>query len=94
MKLLRGKNWITLSFDKHGHAGIYIGPFYSEEKDILGKYDTKLYFLMSRRFKIRLLKIRSENKWEFSFGGLWSSEGTKNQYTNYHIKVSELINER
>lgn len=93
MKLLRGKNWIEIRFDRKGHKGLYVGPLYTEEKDIKGKYNYKLISLMTRRFKLRFVKDRSYKKWEFSFAGLWSSEGTKDQYMNYNIKLSKFVDE-
>jgi hypothetical protein len=91
MKLLRGKNWIELQFGKKGRKGLYVGPLFNEEKDIKGKYNYKLFSFMTRRLKIRFIKDRASNKWEFSFGGLWSSQGTTDQYVLYNIKVSEFV---
>lgn len=92
MKLLRGKNWLQINFDKKGYKGLYVGPLYSQDKNVQGKYRYKIISFMTRRFKLKLLNDRESKKWEFSFAGLWNSEGTTNQYINYHIKVSEFVN--
>lgn len=93
MKLLRGKNWFELQFDKKGRKGLYVGPLYNEEKNIQGKYRYKILSLMTRRFKLKFIKDRISKKWEISFGGLWSSEGTTDQYINYNIILSKFKNE-
>lgn len=92
MKLLRGKNWFELRFDRKGHKGLYIGPYYSSDQNVQGKYRYKVLSFMTRRFKLKFLKDRETNKWEFSFAGLWNSLGTTNQYINYDIRVSEFVN--
>jgi hypothetical protein len=91
MKLIRGKNWWQFNIDKNGHKGVYVGPFYKEEMDVQGKYRYKLLSFMTRRFKFRFLKDRETKKWEFSFAGLWNSEGTTDQYINYNINVSKFV---
>jgi len=90
MKLSRGRNWIQFDFDKKGHKGIFIGPLYSNERDAQGVYRFKLLSIMTRRFKLRLIKDRHEAKWELNFGGMWSSEGTKDEFINYQLSVGSL----
>lgn len=90
MKLSKGKNWFQIDFDKKSHKGLYVGPLFAEEKDVDHHYEYKLISFMTRRFKLRLLKNRKEKKWELSFGGLWTSEGTKDQYINYTISTSQF----
>jgi hypothetical protein len=92
MKLLRGKNWFEFQFDKKGYKSVYIGPFYFQDKDVQGRYRYKILSFMTRRFKLRFIKDRETKKWEFSFAGLWNSEGKTNQYINYNIRVSEFVN--
>lgn len=92
MRLLRGKNWFELQFDKRGNKGLYVGPLYTCDQNVQGKYRYKLLSFMTRRFKLRFLKDRETKKWEISFAGLWNSEGTTNQYINYNIMVSEFVN--
>jgi len=47
----------------------------------------KMYSFVTRRFKIVLVKDRNTKRWDFQFAGKWSSEGTKDEYIDYHIKV-------
>jgi hypothetical protein len=93
MKLLKGKNWVELQFDKKGRKGIYVGPAFNEERDIAGKYRYKIISFMTRRFKLRFIKDREDKKWEIHLGGLWSSQGTTDQYINYNIRVSKFVDE-
>jgi len=90
MKLLRGKNWFQIDFDKKGRNGLYIGPLFNEDKDVNGVYQFKLLSFMTRRFKLKLLKDRVDKKWEFSFCGHWCSDGTNDQYMNYSIILSKF----
>jgi len=91
MKLLRGKNWFEIQFDNKGRKGLYVGPAFNEEKDIEGKYRFKILSFMTRRFKLKFVKDRQNKKWEINFAGLWSSEGTTDQYINYTINVLEFV---
>lgn len=93
MKLLRGKNWVELQFDKKGRKSLYIGPLWDEEKDIEGKPQYKLISFMTRRFKSSILRDNLKKSWKFSFAGCWSSEGTKNEYINYKIRISQFKDE-
>jgi hypothetical protein len=90
MKLLRGKNWFEIQLTEH--KGFYVGPLWDQEKDAEGTPQYKLFSLMTRRFKFRLLKDNHKKTWNLSFAGLWSSDGTKDQYINYQIKTSKFVN--
>lgn len=92
MRILRGKNWFQLNIDRYGNKGFYIGPLYTCDQNVQGKYRYKLLSIMTRRFKFKFLKDRETKKWEISFAGLWNSEGSTNQFINYNITVSELVN--
>ncbi len=93
MKLLKGKNWFEIKFGKRGRKGLYVGPAFEEEKDIEGKYRYKIISFMTRRFKLRFVCDNQNKKWEINFGGLWSSQGTTDEYINYTFKVSKFVDE-
>lgn len=90
MKLSRGKGWFQFDFDKKGRKGIYVGPLFDGDEGYKGSYRYKTLSIMTRRFKLRFTKDRQTKKWEVTFGGLWSSEGNKNQYINYQIQILEF----
>lgn len=93
MKILRGKNWFEIKFDNKGHRGLYVGPLWNQEKNTEGTSQYKLISFMTRRFKLRITRDNLLKTWKFSFAGLWSSDGTKDQYINYDIKVSKFKDE-
>ena len=91
MKLLRGKNWFELQLTKR--KGLYVGPLWEQEKEADGTPQYKLISFMTRRFKLRFLRDNHTKQWKLSFGGLWCSEGTTDEYINYKIDVSKFVDE-
>ena len=95
MKFLRGSNWFEFKFGRKLRKGFYSGPMYSVEKCDKGNQGAAhrfhVYSFMTRRFKLRLLRDREMKQWEFSFGGLWSSKGTINEYINYTMTQSKFL---
>jgi len=87
MKTLeRGKNWFQINL---GSRSFFAGPLYDTDREVDGKYRYKIYSFISRRLRAQLVKDRETKQWEFNFGGMWCSLGSKLEYITYKIEIHD-----
>ena len=94
MKFLKGKNWFEFKFGRKLRKGLYVGPLWSQEKDIAGTPQYKIISLMTRRFKAQFKKDNLTKEWTISLAGRWDSDGRIDEYITYNVGVSKFVDKR